>query len=359
MTLRQNMKTDSKSRVLSAINHQKTDRVPVNSEMVEEAWRKLYQFFSTRDKEKILRELEIDCRVIYPFYKGTTKFYRMNSKNKYIGIGGSTFSNIKNSFGSYAEVESYSLDGVRTIEEAEKRYLLPSADEIDYETTDQYLDKCPDTFNLLGISNCFLTLTNSMKMQDLFLNFYENEELVHSLIRKTVDNDLEIKSRILEKSAKKIDAILIADDFATQRGPLISLEMFQKFFKPQLARIITLAKNYGLKIYMHCCGSCYDFIPEFLSLGVDILDPVQTTAVNMQPEKLKKDFGDKITFHGGVDSQHILPHGTQEDVRNNIKYLSEVLGQDGGYILASCHFVQADVPLENILELYRTENRYF
>ena len=141
--------------------------------------------------------------------------------------------------------------------------------------------------------------------------------------------------------------------------PLISLEMFQKFFKPQLARIIALAKSYGLKIYMHCCGSCYAFIPEFLSLGVDILDPVQTTAENMQPEKLKKEFGKKLTFHGGVDSQHVLPHGTKQEVRDHIKYLSEVLGKDGGYILASCHFVQADVPLENILELYKTDNRYF
>ncbi len=348
----------SKDRVYSALSHCRPDRVPVNAELVGEAWEKLYAHFATHDREKILREMEVDCRVFYPAYSGK-RFFQYDADKRYVGYGGSIFRCVQNTFGSYSEVEKYALAGTEDISRAAEKYSLPCADEFNYQETEEYLKKCSDTFNILGASDVFLTLSNSMNMQEIFINFYENEDLLHHLIKMTADNHLEIKGRILEKCAKNLDGFMLADDFATQRGPLISLEMFRKFFKPQIKRLVDLGKSYGLKIYMHCCGSCYAFIPEYISLGVDILDPIQTTAADMQPEKLKAEFGNKLTFHGGVDSQRILPSGSVQDVRENIQYLTQTLGADGGYILASCHYVQADVPLENILELYRKENRYF
>ena len=93
-------------------------------------------------------------------------------------------------------------------------------------------------------------------------------------------------------------------------------------------------------------------------MGIRILDPVQTVAANMEPERIKKEFGDRLTFHGAGETQWILPHGTVRQVKENARYLSNVLGKDGGYIMSSCHFLQSDVPLQNVLAFYDVENRY-
>lgn len=113
-----------------------------------------------------------------------------------------------------------------------------------------------------------------------------------------------------------------------------------------------MGKSYGAKIFLHCCGSVYKPLPEIIDAGIEILDPIQTTAANMDPQRLKTEFGNKLTFHGAADTQKILPYGTPDDVKRNARELISILGKDGGYILTSCHCLQSDVPIVNILALY-------
>jgi len=120
---------------------------------------------------------------------------------------------------------------------------------------------------------------------------------------------------------------------------------------------ISLAKSYGATPFLHCCGSAYRLIPEFIDMGIKILDPVQTVARNMEPARLKSEFGGRMAFHGGGETQGILPRGTADDVRQNARMLSQTLGKDGGYIMSSCHFMQSDVSIENVLAFYELENR--
>ena len=137
----------------------------------------------------------------------------------------------------------------------------------------------------------------------------------------------------------------------------MSVDMFRNYFKKPISEFVALAKSYGATPFLHCCGSAYDLIGEFIDLGVKILDPIQTVSKNMEPQRLKADFGDKIAFHGAGDTQDVLPHGTKEDARENARMLCRILGAGGGYIMSSCHFWQADVPTENILGFYEPENR--
>jgi len=125
-----------------------------------------------------------------------------------------------------------------------------------------------------------------------------------------------------------------------------------------MRKFVDLGKSYGTKIFLHCCGSAYPFIPDFIDIGIEILDPVQTTAANMEPERLKKEFGDKLAFHGAMNTQGTLPSGSPDDVRNEAKKFSKILGKGGGYIMTPCHLFQPDVPVENILAMYELDNRY-
>ena len=161
----------------------------------------------------------------------------------------------------------------------------------------------------------------------------------------------------MEAGSGRIDAMQLADDFCTQLDTIISVEMFRKYLREPMGEYISLAKSYGAIPYLHCCGSAYRLIPEFIDMGIKILDPVQTVAKNMEPSRLKTELGNKITFHGGGETQAILPRGNTDDVRKSAKMLSKTLGKNGGYIMSSCHFLQSDVPIENVLAFYELENR--
>ena len=109
------------------------------------------------------------------------------------------------------------------------------------------------------------------------------------------------------------------------------------------------------KIFYHTCGSVYAYLPDFIDIGIDALNPVQVTAKNMQPETLKREFGERICFWGGIDSQHILPNGTPGEVQAEVCRMSELMGSDGGYVLAAVHNIQPDVPPENVCALFGAE----
>ncbi|MBM4081984.1 MAG: hypothetical protein FJ278_19925, partial [Planctomycetes bacterium] len=114
-----------------------------------------------------------------------------------------------------------------------------------------------------------------------------------------------------------------------------------------------LGKQHGCKVMMHICGSNRQFLPRLIEMGLDVYDACQPEPAGMNPDGLKRDFGDKLTFCGLVSTQQTLPHGTLDDVRAEVKHLIAVVGRGGGLILAPAHCIQPDTPLENVLEVYR------
>lgn len=347
----------SKERVMTALEHKQPDRTPADFYATNEAIDKLKKHFKTEDLEEILQNLQVDCRNFYLNFKEGLYPYKKFEDGTFSSFGGTIKKIVNNNTGCYEEIEHYALDGVETVEEAENLLEIPDTELFDYDRLHYELSLSPDTYNMFGICGVFQGSTYWMNSEDLLINLYMNEDLAKYLIQRELDFGYEFTRKALEKCHKMIDCVMFADDFATQNSTLMSVEMFRKFYKPSLKKLIDLAKGYNKKVYVHCCGSAYSLIPEYIELGVDILDPVQTVATNMEPLKIKSEFGDSITFHGAIETQHILPRGTVLDVRENVKECVRVLGKDGGYILSSCHYIQSDVPLENILELYNIENR--
>ena len=117
-------------------------------------------------------------------------------------------------------------------------------------------------------------------------------------------------------------------------------------------KIINLASKYKKPIMMHCCGSVYPMIDHFINMGLSILNPIQPSANEMEPERLVDEYGGRIAFHGGVGIQDFLPNALPSQVKEHVHYLEELLGANGGYIMASAHHIQSDTPLENVLAMY-------
>jgi uroporphyrinogen decarboxylase len=123
--------------------------------------------------------------------------------------------------------------------------------------------------------------------------------------------------------------------------------------KPNVKRFVDLGKQVGLKVMLHSCGGVREILPDLIEIGMDALNPVQVDAAGMEPAALKRDFGDRICFHGAIDHQHILPNGTVDEVRAEVRRIIDIMEPGGGYCLAASHdLLLAEFPLENIVAMY-------
>jgi uroporphyrinogen decarboxylase len=195
-------------------------------------------------------------------------------------------------------------------------------------------------------------------MERFFTDMVENPAFVHALLDKICTIQMAWDAAGIEAVGEYVDILrLSGEDLGTQEAPLISLRMFRQYVRPYLERLWTFAKGKLLeknprgKIMLHSCGAVRTFIPEWIAMGLDILDPIQPSAKGMEPERLKADFGAALTFHGGIDAQYVLPFGTPEEVRQHTCRYIQALAPGGGYIVAPVHNVQGDVPPENLVAM--------
>ena len=192
-----------------------------------------------------------------------------------------------------------------------------------------------------------------------FENFYADLAGDPDFACSLLDIVLEIKMRYWELAIPSVkDRIVViseADDLASQTDPIISPAVYRKLIKPRHKKLLDHIRKLAPDafIFFHSCGAIYDLIPDFIEAGVDILNPVQVSAVGMEPKRLKKDFGDAVTFWGGgIDTQMTLPYGTPQQVRDEVHQLIDAFAPGGGFIFNTVHNIQADVPPENLEAMY-------
>jgi uroporphyrinogen decarboxylase len=172
------------------------------------------------------------------------------------------------------------------------------------------------------------------------------------------DLSYEITRRIYEQIPGMVTLSYVAEDLGGQESLLFSPQIIREFFLPSMKRMVDLAHEAGVYAFFHSDGAIRRIIPDLLSIGIDVLNPIQWRSSGMERAALKRDFGDRVMLHGGVDNQQTLPFGTVEDVRAEVKENIRVLGAGGGYILAPCHNIQAVSPPENIVAMYETGYEY-
>jgi uroporphyrinogen decarboxylase len=198
-------------------------------------------------------------------------------------------------------------------------------------------------------------------MENFLVDLMVNPAAAEALLQRFLDIKLAFWERALGEVGDVVDVLMEADDYGTQESQLVSPDLFRERVKPKLAELIAAMKKRApeTKIFFHSCGSVRPIIPDFIEIGIDILNPVHITAAGMEPHALKRDFGADICFWGGgVETQNVLPRGTPDQVRENVRRNVEALAPGGGWVFNTIHNIQADVPPENILAMRDALSEY-
>jgi uroporphyrinogen decarboxylase len=187
-----------------------------------------------------------------------------------------------------------------------------------------------------------------------------NKSFIEYFLSKLEEKYLEEIERYLNRVGKYIDIIVLGDDYGTQEDLQISLEMFRQLFKPHLKALCDfIEERSNVYIFLHSCGAVSKLIPDLIDAGIQILNPVQTSAKGMSPKLLKKKFGKDIVFWGGgCDTQRILPFGTLKEVENDVKKRTDIFAPGGGFVFAAIHNIQQEVSPEKCLRLFDTARDY-
>jgi uroporphyrinogen decarboxylase len=189
---------------------------------------------------------------------------------------------------------------------------------------------------------------------EIMIRLITERDFVRALFEKLARQMIEDARLYLDAVGKYIQVIGFYDDFGVQNGPMIAPSLFRELIKPLLGEVYgEVHRLTDAFLFLHSCGSVYEFIEDFIEIGVDILSPVQTSAFRMEPERLKEEFGTRISFWGGgCDVHRILPLGSPEEVRRDVRRRMEIFGKGGGFVFAPIHNIQADVPPQNIEAMY-------
>ena len=339
-----------KERVLMAVNHVQPDRPPITIYVTPEIHHALCTHFGDRSYTDAF---QIDFRHIGPAgLKPPPKPQNGADFCDEWGVGYKMVQN--NAGGTYPEAWDITLARLCTIEDVES-YEWPDADNYDYSVIPEQIEAVKDYAVCLGsagIPDIINGVGRGRGMEQVLIDIITEDPVGTAIIDKRVDYYDEWCRRSLEAGQGKIDILCLGEDLGSQKGPTMSPETFDGFFRPRIQRFIDLGREFGAKTMMHCCGSSRLLQPRLIEMGLDILDAVQPEPVAMDPEELKRLHGDKLTFCGMISTQQTLPHGTVEQCRAEARHRIDVLGRGGGYFFAPAHGIQPDTPLENVLAIY-------
>jgi uroporphyrinogen decarboxylase len=179
-----------------------------------------------------------------------------------------------------------------------------------------------------------------------------------ALLERLAEFHARLFERALEETREYVDLVCLADDVGTQNGPLISPQKYRELIKPSHRRVFGAVKRFAKPVLYHTCGSVYSLIPDFIEVGIDILNPIQVRAADMNPQRLKREFGRDLSFWGAIDIQEVLPRGTPAQVRDEVRRRIDDLAPGGGYVVAAAHNIQPEVPPENVVAMCEAAVEY-
>jgi uroporphyrinogen decarboxylase len=190
-------------------------------------------------------------------------------------------------------------------------------------------------------------------MENIFMDMIRRPEFTQALFERLADYYVAVYTNYMQAIGDYIEMVIYYEDLSGQEGPLISPDLYRKYVKPCHRRIFKAIKeNTRAKLCVHTCGSAYVFLNDYVELGVDVLNPVQISARDMDPYRLKQEYGGGLSFHGGIDTQRFLPRATPAEIQEEVRRMIGILGRGGGYLFTSCHSIQPDVSPENIVALF-------
>lgn len=350
-----NMMT-SRERVLKTLRHEQPDRVPLGFSSTPEAIDNLMKYFNTKSAEDVLKALAIDTRRVEPRYIGPDNLiYNQGLDREGKDIFGVEWEFKSNNYGHYPEIVNYPLADITNVDEIE-RYPWPKIEWFDFETIIKQIERINEeqeySINFFG-GKVFEIAWYMRGFEQTLVDFYDNPEISMKIMEKICDFYMAFSNQIITMGGGYIDIACTGDDIGTQRGMLISPDIWRKYIKPWHKKLNDFFHKKGLKVRYHTCGNVTAVIDGLINMGVDILNPLQFSAEGMiTPEKLKAQYGDRLCFQGGIDIQHSLLEMRIDEIRGETGKMIDILGSGGGYILEGTHNFQGDVPAEKIAAVY-------
>ena len=380
-------KWTARKRVLAAVNHREPDRVPISfggtaaTGIVEcppehKNYTKLCEFLHIQDYQELNRGTfstvyNIDERILQKFGSDFRRIVPNLSEIQIESNGTKTLLGINcglqvKKIGYYEDVFEFPLQNCKSKKDIERYPFWPSADDFSYlaegkrEEAKRLKEDTDYALVAAGYSGFpFLMYPLLTGYEKWFMDMKLNPEFYFALSDKLLEIGLRIYEEFLGAIGDYIDVVTTYDDMGSQQGLFCSREDYLKSIKPYEKQIIEHIRKYtNARIYRHSCGSVYDIIPDFIEMGINILNPVQPLAKNMEPWRLKKEFGKYLTFCGGIDIQDLLPHKTPEKVTEEVRKTIEIYAPGGGYIFGPSHNIQLDTPVENIVAMYEAAQKY-
>ena len=363
-----NEKMTPRERALKAINFEEADRVTIDNWMVPEIKKRCMEYWGCENEEELLAFLGVDVRDNYgPSYVGQ-EFKKFDDdtvadlwgvRRRQVIYGKGTSHE-----GIFKEVSWSPLEHMTTVEEMEAYEGWPSPDWWDYSKMKEDCAYWHPQYFVLNKGDR-LDRTAQLKpmmylrgIQQTFVDLAQNPKIVEFIRDRVVNYFVEYNPKVFEAADGEVDMFMMGDDVGGQRGPLLSPEMWRRYFKDGFRTYVDIAHKYGLKVMYHTCGDVYALIPDFIDCGLDMLQSLQTQATNMDIKRLKQEFGKDLSFQGGMDIQQVLPLGTPDDVREMVKYAADNTKPGGGYFFGTAHNIQADTDMQNVVALFEAYHEY-
>ncbi len=298
-----------------------------------DSWPRLMEAFGTNDKEELRRTLGDDYRWVchqgtcYHDPEGRPMFINPRQSDDLSAPG--VFANCKDP----AEVDAFTW---------------PDAAYLDFDEWLADLRRSGDRYRASGMwCPFFHQVADYFGMENYFLKMMLQPDVVHAVTRHLVDFYLAANERLFEEAGDEIDGLFFGNDFGSQADLLVGPNQFAEFVAPYFRKLTDQAHAYGLQVILHSCGSIYKVIPQLLEMGVEALHPLQAVAANMDAETLARDFKGQVAFMGGIDTQRLLPRGTPEEVKAEVRRVRRLLGPC--LVVSPSHeALLPDVPPENV-----------
>jgi len=364
-----------RERVLTALDHREPDRVPIDlggsrcSSIHVAGYQRLKRHFGVEGPdviidrmmqpvlidERILERLDVDTRAVFPGAPDRGGSVDLG-ENIYRDEWGVVRSKPAGSL--WYDLTGSPLAGAITVQDI-ARYRWPDPDDAGrvrgLRERALELRRKGDHALVLSLAAGAVHVSQYLRgFEDWFMDMAADRKLIGAMMDAIVEVTARMAANVIREVGDLIDIFFTGDDLGTQSGPQISPEAYREVVKPRHATFCQQVRQMcpQAKLAFHTCGSVNLLLEDLIDIGVQVLNPVQVAAQGMNPVELKRRFGERLSFWGAVDTQHVLPNGSIEDVRREVRQRIRELGGGGGYMLAAVHNIQPEVPLENVLAMY-------
>jgi uroporphyrinogen decarboxylase len=345
----------ARERWMAVLEHKIPDRIPMDYWATDEATAKIMKYLGYSNKYEMLQKLHVD--------------YMVKAEPEYIGpslpenqdVFGCLYRDIDYGSGKYEECIFHPLADFQTIEELESNYTWPDPDWWDYSGIPDQIRNQEIYPVQGGHYEPFLIYKYLRGDEQGYMDLMLHPEMVHYCLDKLLHLGIEDITRIYEQIPGQVLVTYVAEDMGAQDDLLISPQHIKEFLIPRMKKVMDLVHQAGAFVFHHNDGAVSRILPDLIEAGIDLLNPIQWRCQGMDRKILKSKFGNKIVFHGAMDNQETLVFGSVKDVENEVLENLDILGGDGGYILAPCHNIQAASPPANIVAMYETcfKNGFF